>query len=304
MLRRSITFAVITLPLILYGTACQSSEPSPSTPSVLQPQIATFQALESTLKPRGSTPPKLGVYVLNTNNGVEWKYRSDERFRMMSTFKALACANILAKVDAGELKLQNNVTLKEEDFEANWSPITQGKIGQSMTLQTLCSAVMSQSDNTAANALLRVLGGPESLTHQLRTWNDNITRLDRREPELNLLEGIKDTTTPKAITTTLKHLLKDDLLTPKSRRQLSEWLMSNQYSQHQLKAGLPSNWKVADRTGAASDGALGIIAEITPPNHKPIYAAIYVSATASSRTEVKAIFAQIGEMISGQIISP
>lgn len=57
MLRRSITFAVITLPLILYGTACQSSEPSPSTPSVLQPQIATFQALESTLKPRGSTPP-------------------------------------------------------------------------------------------------------------------------------------------------------------------------------------------------------------------------------------------------------
>ena len=73
----------------------------------------------------------------------------------------------------------------------------------------LCAAAVEVSDNTAANLLLGLAGGPAGLTASLRRYGDRITRLDRNEVSLNtnLPGDPRDTTTPDAMVATMRKTL-------------------------------------------------------------------------------------------------
>src|SRR5690606_36871112 len=113
-----------------------------------------------------------------------------------------------------------------------------------LSLAQLCEATITTSDNTAANLILRELGGPAALTDFLRSIGDGVTRLDRLEPELNEASPGEDldTTTPRAMARTLRTLLLGDVLSPPSREQLAAWLKANTTGGRRLRAGLPSDW--------------------------------------------------------------
>jgi beta-lactamase class A len=68
-------------------------------------------------------------------------------------------------------------------------------------LAKLCQSAMTLSDNTSANLLLASLGGRAGLTQYARSLGDELTRLDRIEPELNEAEpnDARDTTTPASM---------------------------------------------------------------------------------------------------------
>jgi beta-lactamase class A len=78
-----------------------------------------------------------------------------------------------------------------------------------MTIGDLCFAALDMSDNTATNLLIDRIGGPEDVTAFLREIGDPISRLDRREPELNTFApgDPRDTTTPEAMAATLETML-------------------------------------------------------------------------------------------------
>jgi beta-lactamase class A len=104
---------------------------------------------------------------------------------MCSTFKLLAAAAILARVDAQRERLDRRITFAASEVVVN-SPVTKDRHGGTgMSLAELCEAAMTVSDNTAGNLLLASLGGPAGLTAFARSLGDAMTRLDRIEPELN-----------------------------------------------------------------------------------------------------------------------
>lgn len=115
------------------------------------------------------------------------------------------------------------------------------------------------SDNTAANLLLNVLGGPQKLTEFLGNINDPVTRLDRLEPMLNESQpgDARDTTTPDAMAKTLRTLLTGDALTSGSQQQLMDWMEADQVGGPLLRAILPNGWFIADKTGAGQRGSRG-----------------------------------------------
>jgi len=181
-----------------------------------------FAALEK------RTGGRLGVSVLDTNTNVSFGHRQDERFAMCSTFKALAAAFVLARVDKGEEKLDRHIAVAKADLLSH-SPIAEKHIADGMTVGELCDAAVTYSDNAAANILLASFGGPEGLTAWLRSIGDETTRLDRTEPALNEAKvgDPRDTTTPAAMMRTLERLLLEDVLSPSSRDQFSAWLVAN-----------------------------------------------------------------------------
>jgi len=101
---------------------------------------------------------RLGVHILDTSAGKEYGYRQDERFMLLSTFKLLACALVLHRVDAGQESLVRRISYTQADV-IDGSPIT-GKHadGSGMTLAELCEAALTASDNTAANLILSRYG--------------------------------------------------------------------------------------------------------------------------------------------------
>ncbi|MGH1574758.1 class A beta-lactamase [Methylobacterium sp. P31] len=243
---------------------------------------------------------RLGVAVLNTETHEQVTHRGDERFPMCSTFKVLAAAAVLARVDRGEEALSRRIRFEASAVVVN-SPVTKDHVGGvGMTLSALCKAAMTMSDNTAGNLLLEVIGGPAGLTQYARSLGDRTTRLDRTEPDLNeaLPGDLRDTTSPDAMAANLRQLVFSDVLLPASREQLGLWLKHNKTGDTRLRAGLPGSWTVGDKTGAGDRGTTNDIAVIWPSEGAPLVVAAYLTGANTSAEQRNATIAAVGRAVA------
>lgn len=243
---------------------------------------------------------RLGVAVRDTGTGATFAHRGDERFPMCSTFKFLLAAMVLAEVDAGRERLDRTLPITKADLVA-YSPMTEPLVGTVASIAALCEAAVTLSDNTAANVLLNAVGGPAGLTTFLRRSGDEVTRLDRNEPTLN--EGKpgdpRDTTTPLAMLGDLDRMVLGRVLTPASRDQLAAWLVANRTGGTRLRAGLPKEWRVGDKTGTGPRG-IGIndIAVIWPPGRAPLLLTCYLTDTPLDAAAANAIHVEVARAVA------
>lgn len=239
---------------------------------------------------------RIGVAALDTGSGKRLDYRTEERFPMCSTFKFLAAAAVLKRVDGGQEKLDRFVSYEAKDI-LEYAPITKAHLKDGgMTLGALCAAAIEQSDNTAGNLLLDTIGGPVGLTNFARSIGDETTRLDRKEPELNsaIPGDERDTTSPAAMCADMQQLLLGNVLSESSRRQLEDWLQHNETGAQMIRAGVPKTWTVGDKTGRCGNGATNDVAIIRPTGRAPVFIAIYSIGSTSSATDRDAAVAEAG----------
>jgi|SRR5208282_662167 len=243
---------------------------------------------------------RLGIAALDTGSGKRLSYRGDERFAMCSTFKWLLVASVLSQVEKGRLSLDQRVPYSTADL-VEYSPFTRDHLTEgSMPIADLCGAAVEISDNTAANLLLSVIGGPAGLTEYLRGLGDPITRLDRTELSLNsnIRGDDRDTTTPNAMIRTMSKILVGDALSPPARIRLVNWMKNCRTGFSRLRAGLPQDWIVGDKTGTGSNGAANDNAILWPPGRAPIMVAAYLSESTNSAEELNAAQAKVGRIVA------
>jgi beta-lactamase class A len=219
---------------------------------------------------------------------------------MCSTFKFLAAAAVLKRVDEKQEKLERFVPYGAKEI-LEYAPVTKEHLKDGgMTLDALCVAAIEQSDNTAGNLLLNAIGGPAGLTNFVRTFGDRVTRLDRIEPELNsaIPGDERDTTTPAAIRSDMRRLLLGDALSESSRRQLEDWLHRTETGGPMIRAGVPKNWIIGDKTGRGSNGATNDIAIMRPPGRAPILLAIYSVGSTATPNDRAAAIAEVAKIVA------
>jgi beta-lactamase class A len=244
---------------------------------------------------------RLGVYVIIPDYPHILASRPHERFPMCSSFKFVLAACVLAKADAGRERLDTPVRILPEAV-LSYAPVTSlaAKEGRPLTVWELCEAAVKVSDNTAANLLLERVGGPAGLTHWMRKY-DKVTRLDRNEPSLNsaIPGDPRDTTTPSAMVGWLDQLIGfDDILKPTSRTLLKGWMVACTTGLNKIRAGVPKDWTVADKTGNNGSDTMGDVAMLTPPGNygQDIYVAAYVTGAKLRGAELDAVFAEVGRI--------
>lgn len=243
---------------------------------------------------------RLGVAVLEADTGARAAYRGGERFAMCSTFKLAASAYVLARVDRGAERLDRRIAYTAADL-LEYAPVTKAHVNEGgMTLADLCRAAITVSDNTAANLILGTYGGPAGLTSYLRSIGDGVTRLDRAEPALNEAKGgdPRDTTTPLAMVATMETLLVGSALKPASRDQLNAWLAATTTGDARLRAGIPKDWRIGDKTGTGGFGSTNDIAIVTPPGRNPILVAVYLTGTSKPQAEREAAIKEVGRLLA------
>ncbi|MEU0094892.1 class A beta-lactamase [Kribbella sp. NPDC006257] len=247
-MRRTVAISV----LFLLTLGCIS-------PAAAQP--ASFSNLEKQYDAR------LGVYALDTGTGRTLTYRSDERFAFASTSKVLLAATLLREGH----DLDKVIRYTKEDL-VTYSPVTEKHVDTGMTLREICDAALRYSDNTAANLLFRELGGPAAVQSAVRKLGDRTTNLNRTEPTLNEATpgDVRDTSTPRALAKDLRAYLLGCALHTAQRELLTDWMQRNTTGDKLIRAGVPTDWKVADKTGSASYGTRNDIAVIWPPDRAPI----------------------------------
>lgn len=241
---------------------------------------------------------RLGVALLDTASGRRVAHRGDERFPMCSTFKFLAAALMLTRVDRGEDRLDRRIVFAESDL-VPYSPATKEHAGPGgMTVDAICAAAVTLSDNTAGNLMLASFGGPAGLTAFVRGLGDPVTRLDRIETELN--EGApgdpRDTTSPLAMLGTMQKVVAGNVLSAGSRERLIGWLVANKTGDKRLRAGLPAAWRVGDKTGTGGNGSANDIAVAWPPGRAPVFIAAYYTGSTISDEARSAVIAEAGRI--------
>lgn len=130
-------------------------------------------------------PASMEIAVQNLANGEVWAWNGDKAFPMQSVFKAPLAAALLSEVDLGRLSLDETITLEEPDISPAHSPVADAWPGvTTYTVRDLLERTVSDSDNTAADVLMRRIGGPGALTAWLRGRGIKDIRVDRYEREL------------------------------------------------------------------------------------------------------------------------
>ncbi|HEY0792126.1 MAG TPA: class A beta-lactamase [Chthoniobacterales bacterium] len=241
---------------------------------------------------------RLGVAVLDAASNKLSAHRGDERFALCSTFKFLAAAFVLARVDRNEESLSRRIVYTRDDL-VPYSPTTEKHVGGAgLTVGQICEAAMTLSDNTAGNLLLNSFGGPAQLTAYVRSLGDRVTRLDRRETELNEVKpgDPRDTTSPVAMVELLRTTVLGTALSTASRKQLSAWLVANQTGGKRLRAGVPKGWRVGDKTGTGPNNETNDIAVLWPPGRAPIIVAAYYTDARTSDDERNAVLSEVGRL--------
>lgn len=219
---------------------------------------------------------RLGVCALDTGTGLQIRYRADERFPLCSTFKAFVGAAILQRSVKNPGLLQQRIHYSQKDL-TTYSPIAEKHLGDGMTVAELCAAAIQYSDNTSANLLMKILGGPSAVTAFARSIGSREFQVDRWEPDMNtaIPGDLRDTATPASVSQGLESLVLGDALPDLQKKQLKEWLIGNTTGAKLIRAAAPAAWQVGDKTGSGAYGTANDIAVLWPPEGRPIILAIY-----------------------------
>ena len=312
------------------------------TPAIAEAPDARLQHALAQLADRAQ-PGVLGITVVDLDTRARIRINADHAYPMMSVFKAPVAAAVLAQVDAGRIRLNQQVTITRAQLVDGTAVPSIGAhfSGEQMhfTVERLLAAAVSDSDNTAVDALIRLLGGPQAVTQFLRKHGIDGMRVDLGEGDIShlfeetsngqtipinetdeaalarrqrgyraYLNDPRNRTTPDAAAQLLEALWTGRLLSAESSKRLLD-LMYGQTKPVRLRAGLPADVRFADKCGTSyslddETAAYNDIGILTwPSGHTVIVAAFLTESKADKRTR-DALFAEIGRDVSAMAGAP
>jgi beta-lactamase class A len=280
-----------------FAAGCRAAPRGPAPDEVARKAAAGFEAIRATLGPGG----RLGVAAIDTATGRELGFDADSRYAMASTFKLPLAAAVLALADSGKLSLDEELPFGPDDPLDNSPTVTAFRDRGRLPVIQLCAAIIERSDNSAANILMRRIGGPGAVTRFVRAQDDKVTRLDRFEMALNsnLPGDPRDSTSPAAMARLVRTLVLGDSLAEQSRRHLSTWLKKSVPGPDRLMAGFPvPPWLVGHKTGTGANGAVNDVAVAWRSGNPPVVVACYQSGGTAEPATRAAAHASVGRLVA------
>jgi beta-lactamase class A len=269
--KRLLSLIIVTSSFIINVSSFAAAQKNVQSTSI-QKQLAELET---------SSKGRIGVYAINTANNMHLEYRANERFPTGCTSKVIGVATILNKSMNDSALLLQRISYSKKDL-TNWNPITEKYLSSGMTVEQLCAASISYSDNTAMNLLVKQMGGLDQMTHFAHSVGNTSFRQDNGWPEEAYSGGkgdFKDSSTPKDMANSLQKLAFTDALDKPQREMLISWLKANTTGDFRIRAGLPKGWIVADKTGTGGAyGTTNDLGIIWPPQCAPIIMAIYYTS--------------------------
>jgi beta-lactamase class A len=273
------------LVLLLLPLVAASATPAMATP-ITSASLGMLNALKV-------DSGRVGFAAFDFKTSATYSHNGDQPFSMQSVFKAMLAVEVLRQVDTGKLSIDQPVEIGRSDLSVYWSPIAEDFTGTTTTytIQELLEFSVGKSDNTAADVLMELVGGPEQVTQMLKDAGIDGVRVDRYEREFQPeLEGLppfklgevidragferlvetvpadkkrkalessvsgtdkRDTATPLGAVHFLVKLEQGELLSEKSTELLLKIMTDAISGQKRLKAGLPAGAKLAHKTGTS-----------------------------------------------------
>ena len=202
-----------------------------------------------------------GVYVRDLEGGYGYGVRADETFFSASIIKVPVMVAVYRKVEQGDLEFSQQIELKEEDWAAGAGWLQWEKAGTKQTVGDLLLLMMTQSDNVATNALIRMVGGKDHVNDVARSLGAKDTLLYQKvSSERGIVPALDNRTTPRDMATMMQKIADDEAASEKSCGYMKDLMLTNELDWW-LDAGLPPDVYAANKAGwlYESYGDVGIV---------------------------------------------
>ena len=222
---------------------------------------------------------RVGVYAHDLHSGRRAAYHADDVFLLCSTFKLALVMAVLARVDRGSENPRRMVPFGPADIMAHSPALERFPHGGALSIDALLDAIVTRSDNGAANLLLRAVGGPREVTQFVHGLGIARFRLDRYEPQLNVAApgDTRDTASPRAMVALASRIVRDPVLGPASNTRLSGWLRASVTGAGRIRSATPRSFIAGDKTGTGDHNANDVAILWRRDGNAPIVVAVYVA---------------------------
>ena len=167
-----------------------------------------------------STGGKLGVAAVAVKTGERISLHGGDRFPMASTYKVPIAITVLDRVDHGTLKLAQEVHIDAFNLSPGSAELaTEPEVENSASVEKLIELMIRNSDNTATDHLLRLVGGPAAVTKHMRALG--IKDLDVSRPAAEITAASWGYKLPPPGERTRKNISQAIATTPQSKREES-----------------------------------------------------------------------------------
>jgi beta-lactamase class A len=190
-----------------------------------------------------------GIYVWDLEEDSGYGIRPDEQFFAASTIKIPIMVAVYRKVDEGELEFSQQVEIQEEDWAAGAGWLQWEKAGTKQTVGDLLLLMMTESDNVAANALVRTVGGADHVNEVARSMGAEDTVLYHKvSSERGVVPALDNRSTPRDMATMMQQIAEGEAASEKSCGYMID-LMHQDKLDWWLDAGLPPGVDAANKAG-------------------------------------------------------
>ncbi len=277
----------LLLALAALATAVPEHAPDPATAAV----VAAARSAE------GTSGAVVGLSVLHLETGRRASAHGAEPFQMASVFKIPVAIAALSAVEKGTLKLEDEVEIRPADrrrvgpIDDGWTP------GMKVSVSRMVDVMLVDSDNTAADKLIALLGGPAAVEKALTARGVTGIRISLDEKGMGIAmkrnraafeRGSRNGASPDAIAVLLARLFKGELLTRRATDRILDAMRRCATSARRLRAGLPRGAELRDKTGTVGSCAndAGIL---TLPDGTHLVLAVFTRGGTDAATREAAI---------------
>jgi beta-lactamase class A len=295
---------VLTIIFCSAEVSAQKGQLLPKSQTVLDTPCSPRQLKNQIEQIARVTQGPVGVSIMLLETGEAIHYNGDRKFPMQSVYKFPIAMAVLHQVDAGRLRLEQKISFDKSDFvsEKQHSPIRRKyPDGGELSLKDLLRFAASESDGSASDILLRVLGGPEKVVQYLRKLGIKGLVVETTEKEMGLDETAqyRNSSKPKAMVELLRILHQGKKgLSSSSRNLLLEFMTKTTTGPRRIKGQIPAGTIVAHKTGTSRTvggitRAMNDVGLVSLPNGKHFAIAVFVSDTTADDQTREEVIAKI-----------
>ena len=278
----------------------------------------------------------VGVGAMHIESGRSVWLNENQRFPMASTYKVPIAAQLLARVDRGELELSDMVELEPEDIHPGSGTISRllDDPGVALSLRNLLELMLLISDNSATDLTLAAAGGPDAVNARLdelgiegmsvnrptslliadytgvdapgdgRISLEDFVERARAVPDSAreaarraFAEDARDTSTPAAMAQLLDAVWKGAALDPESTELFKDIMLRVETGAARIKGALPPGTAVGHKTGTIGGTTNDVGYIYLPGGAGHVIAVIFVKDSDAPVSEREAAIAQIARAI-------
>lgn len=247
----------------------------------------------------------VGLAIASPGSGERAAVRAGKAYPMYSVVKFPLALAVLDRVDRGELRLDDTVTITPADLKPDTiSPLRERYEGQTVAVKTgdILYETIAHSDNNGCDILMREIGGAQAIERYVQSLGITGMHIGATCTAAHDSPGMRmaNTATPEAANRLLALFYGKELLHPDSHELLWEYMQETMTGPGRLRGPLPAGTVLAHRTGTGenpSDGSTTVndIGIIILPDKRPVFISVFVTGARGSILDAEKTIADLSQ---------